>query len=223
MSGTVRAGVIFGLAAVGAVIGASLLQLLVPIPCIGLLSVIALGLAAGYTAAKTTHATRDQRISRGLTAGALAGLIVLVGGGLGIFLVSLLPAYQAQIQAGVSQAFQNNPDLSGSGINPNDFATLLSGGAGIIGGICGGLFNFLIMLICGLLGSLFWKGTAAPAYVPAGGALPGQSYDNQPYNPSYGNQPPSNQPYGNPPYNPPPSQEGGARVYDPNDPNRPPQ
>lgn len=204
MSPVVRAGLVFGLAAVGAVAGSMLL----PIPCISFISVIALGLGAGYTAAKNTNATRDQRIGRGATSGAIAGGITLVGGTIAVIAISQLPFMQAQIQAGVNQALQQNPELAGSGIDPAAIAALAAGGFGIIGGICGGLINFITLLITGLLGALFWKG--APAYVPASGATYGAPatggyVPNQTGSQTYGNQ----------------ANEGGPRVYDPNDPNRP--
>lgn len=223
MSGTVRAGLIFGLGAIGAVIGATLLSLVVPIPCIGFLSVVALGLGAGYTAAKTTNAAREQRIGRGAAAGAIAGSLVLIGGALGVALITQLPAYQAQIQQGVGQVLQQNPDFQDSGIDPAQIASFATGAAGVVGGVCGGIINFVTMLICGMLGALFWRGAPAAQYVPAGsasyGAPPSGSYiPGQDAGQSY-NVPPSQPPGGQPPN--PPSQEGGARIYDPNDPNRP--
>jgi hypothetical protein len=189
------------------------------------LAVIALGLGAGYTAAKNSNSTRDQRIGRGATAGAIAGLIALVGTAIAVAGISQLPFMQAQVQAGINEALQQNPELSGSGIDPAAFAQIAAGAGGIIGGICGGIINFLTMLLCGLLGALFWKGSPnMGGYIaagagqynapPAGSYIPSQNYGNQ----SYGNQPT------NPSYDAQAghgSSEGGARVYDPNDPNRP--
>jgi len=216
MSPVVRAGLVFGLAAVAAVAGSALL----PIPCLGFLSVIALGLGAGYTAAKNTNATRDQRVGRGATAGAIAGGVALVGGTIAVIAISQLPFMQAQIQAGVNQALQQNPELAETGLDPAQLAALAAGAGGIVGGLCGGLINFIAMLITGLLGALFWKG--APTYVPAGGANygtpPAGGYiPNQSGGQTYGTptDPASGQPYGNQ------SDQGGARIYDPNDPNRP--
>lgn len=206
MSGTVRAGLVFGLAAVGAVIGSTLL----PIPCLSLFAVIALGLGAGYTAAKTTNATRDQRVGRGLTAGAIAGGIALVGTTIAIIVFSQLPFVQNQIQAQVGQALQQNPDLGESGLDPAQLAQLATGLGGVVGGFCAGIMNFLIMLICGLLGALFWKGAAAGQYVPAGGS---------PYTPPQGGSYIPNQTnttgYGGTTTTP---NEGGPRIYDSNDP-----
>lgn len=67
------------------------------------------------------------------------------------------------------------------------------------------------MALSGLLGALFWKGAASQAqYMPAGGTT---------YTP-----PPTGTTYGGQPYGSTPSDtDGGARIYDPNDPNRPQQ
>lgn len=209
MSPVTRAGVVFGFAAVGAVIGAQLLGLLAPIPCIGFISVIVLGLAAGYTAAKNSNANRDQRIARGATAGAIAGAIVLVLGAIAVTLISFLPAYQAQF-SGLGAQLQQDPNFADSGLDPSMITSVISGGAGIIGGICGGLINFIFMLLMGLLGSLFWKGAPASAtYVPAGGSA---------YTPPSGSYVPTQT---NVPSATPSDTEGGARVYDADDPNRP--
>ncbi len=222
MSPTVRAGVVFGLATVGAVAGATLL----PIPCLSFLAVVALGLGAGYTAAKNSNATRDQRVGRGATAGAIAGGIALVGTAIAIPIITmLLPSYQEQIQAGVNQALQQNPELADSGLDPSSLATLVAGAGGVIGGVCGGMINFIVMLLTGLLGALFWKGAPAGAgYVPAGnmgyGPPSGSYIPSQTNDPSYGT-PPNTQaggmPYGGQDHGTPPSQESGARIYDPND------
>lgn len=205
MSGTVRAGLIFGLAAALAFLGSTLL----PIPCLNLLSVIALGWGAGYTAAKTTGAGPGQGVGRGLTAGAIAGVIVLLGTTLGFLLLTNTAVFQEQLQAQLA----GNPALTDSGLDPSTFGSALGVGIGLF---CG-FINFVLMLIAGAIGGLMWKGTPAAAnYVPAGGSsVPNQPYGNQPYgtpDQSYGT---PNQPYRDP------GDPGGARVYDPDDPNRP--
>lgn len=228
MSPVVRAGLVFGLVAAVAVAGSALLPLG---GCLSFLSVIALGLGVGYTAAKVSNAAQNQRIGRGATAGAIAGSLALLGAVLIAAILSATGFYEAQIAAGLAGQSQ---ELRDAGIDPAQLVGLGSA-AGIIGGVCGGLFNLAIMALCGLLGSLFWKGAPAAQYVPAGGAFnapPSGSYipqqSNQAYttpqppadqtgNPSggaqiYGNQ----QGYGNQ------DTEGGARIY-PDDPNRPPQ
>lgn len=226
MSGTVRAGLLFGLAA----LVASIAALFLPIPCVNFIlslgSVIALGWGAGYTAAKTTNASSDQRVGRGMTAGAIGGTILLIGSVVSLLLLSgvllSVPAFREQLQ----QALAQNPDTSAQ-INPDDLGTFLGAGFTVVG-FCLGAVNFLMMLLGGLFGGLSWKGAPAAAYgQPGGSYIPGQpggSYiPGQPSNPTY------TQPSGSyiptqtndPPYNQPGNTEGGARVYDPNDPNRP--
>jgi hypothetical protein len=208
MSGTVRAGLVFGLAAALAVTGSALL----PIPCLSLISVIALGVGAGYTAAKTTAATREQRIGRGVTAGAIGGLIALVGSAIGLFFVYSIPTYQQQFQPLIDQMLQQTPELEDLGI---DLGILLAATVGF----CSGIINFFLMLISGLLGGLFWKGAPGAAatgaqgygstgYGPGGGpgySPPGDNYPDQPS--GYGDRSTGRA-------------EDNVRIYDPDDRNR---
>ncbi len=231
MSPVVRTGLVFGLATVGVLIGTSLLGLVNGLfGCLSFISVIALGLGAGYTAAKVSNASRDQRVGRGATAGAIAGGIVLVLGTILLVGLSSLPFYQQATQAQMNQvlndAIQQNPELrDAQGDLSQIFASPMMTGFSVIGNLCSGLINLVLLVITGLLGSLFWKGAPmAAGYVPAGAAqynvppsgsyVPTQTYGSQ----GYGNQPT------NPSYDAQAGQgnsEGGARVYDPNDPNRP--
>jgi hypothetical protein len=189
MSGTVRAGLLFGLAGVFAFLAG----LILPIPCLNMLvalgSLIALGWGAGYTAAKTTGAGPGQGTGRGTTAGAIAGTIVLIGSVLAFLVVQYIPGFREQVQLALQQAAQQNPEMG-----QVDAGAMLGVGLGIAGFMCG-IINFILMLIGGAIGGLMWKGT--PATGLAGGA----------YMPS--------QPYGSS------GDQSGARVYDPNDPNRP--
>ncbi|HEX6290408.1 MAG TPA: hypothetical protein VFZ66_14555 [Herpetosiphonaceae bacterium] len=194
MSGTVRAGLVFGLAAVLAFLGG----FLIPIPCVNMIlgfgSVIALGWGAGYTGAKTTGAGPGQGTGRGLTAGAIAGTVVLIGSVLVFLLVQYIPGFQDAISQGLQQAAQQNPE-----VGDVDVGSFLGLGLGIAGFMCG-IINFILMLIGGAIGGMMWKGTPTTAdYVPAGSYQP-------------------NQPFGNPPSTS--GDEGGARIYDSNDPNR---
>lgn len=231
MSPVVRTGLVFGLAIVGALLGTSLLSLINGLfSCLSFISVIALGLGAGYTAAKVSGATRDQRLSRGATAGAIAGGVVLVLGTIALVALSSLPFYQQAMQVRIDQALsdaiQQNPELrDAQGDLTQLFSSPMLTGFSVIGNVCSNLFNLVLLALTGLLGSLFWKGAPnVGAYVPAGGApynapssgsyIPTQNYGSQ----TYGNQPT------NPSYDAQAGQgtsEGGARVYDPNDPNRP--
>ena len=218
MSPTVRAGLIFGLAAV--VLFAVLS--IVPIPCLNFVGVIGIGLAAGYFANRWSNSTADRRLGRGAAAGAIAGAITLIGSVVATMVLINTPTFQSQIGPVLAQ-IQQNPE--GTSISPEDLQAGLAGIAVFAGG-CLGLINLLLMVIAGLLGSLFWKGAATADYVPAGGSA---AY-NQP--PAGGYIPQSDQPAGGAQQYNAPTQgmtpgdqdpgEGGARVYDPNDPNRPP-
>lgn len=161
---------------------------------------IALGWGAGNTAAKTTGAGSGQGVGRGLTAGAIAGTVVLIGSVAAFFLLQVIPGFGDAFTQAMQEAAQQNPDAG----------TAL--GLGIIGFGCG-IVNFILMLIGGAIGGLMWKGTpAAAAYTPAGGSyVPNQTYSS------------TDQPYGGTPTQDyrDPGEPGGARVYDPNDPNRP--
>jgi hypothetical protein len=189
-----RAGLLFGLAATIAFIGGMMLSGI--LPCINLIiafgSVIALGWGAGYTAAKTTGAASGQGTGRGFAAGAIAGTVVLIGTVLIFLLVQYIPGVQEAVSQGMQEAMQQNPEMEGV-----DAGTMLGLGLGLVGFMCG-IVNFVLMLISGALGGLMWKGAPATAnYVPAGGSYtPNMTYSN-------------------------PGDESGARVYDPNDPNRP--
>jgi hypothetical protein len=205
MSGTVRAGLVFGLAGVFAFLGG----LLLPIPCVNMVlafgSLIALGWGAGNTAAKTTGAGPGQGVGRGLTAGAIAGTIVLIGSVLVFLLIQYIPGVRDQVNLAMQQAAQQNPEAGNV-----DAGAMLGLGLGIAGFACG-VINFILMLIGGAIGGMMWKGTPATTYVPAGGSyVPNQSYSS------------TDQPYGTPQQGyRDPGEPGGARVYDPNDPNRP--
>lgn len=225
MSGAVRAGLIFGLAAIVAFIAG----LFLPIPCVNIIlafgSVIALGWGAGYTADKWTGANQSQRIGRGATAGAIGGLVVLIGSLVAFIALSGVILSLPGVREQIATALQENPDAAN--LNPDDLQAAVGVGFGFIG-FCLGVINFVLMLLGGVIGGAMWKGAAATsAYVPAGGTsyVPDQGYGQQP-GATYGQQPYGQQPgttYGQQPgttYQPP-QDTGEARVYDPNDPNRP--
>lgn len=225
MSGTVRAGLLFGLAALFASVGG----LFLPIPCVNFVlsigSVIALGWGAGYTAAKTTNATSDQRLGRGVTAGAIGGTILLIGTVVSLLLLSGLLLNLPEFRSALDQVVAQNPEASGQ-VNPDDLGAVLGLGSAVVG-FCLGAFNFLLMLLGGLFGGLSWKAPAVAGYGPMGGTP--YAPQSGGYIPSQTNNPNYTQPSGgyipsqtnDPPYNQPGNAEGGARIYDPNDPNRP--
>ncbi len=203
MSGTVRAGLLFGIAAVFAFVVSLLLGVI--LPCINLLlgfaAIIALGWGAGYTAAKNTGAGPGQGAGRGATAGAIGGTVVLLGLMVAFLLLFNLPPVQAQIAQVYRETLQQNPELVTPGIDP----TLVGSTAGLVFGFFCGIINFILMLIGGAIGGMMWKGS--PGTTTTGTA----------------------EPTGGRPYHPPsspgetstPSSEGGVRIYDTDEPNRP--
>jgi hypothetical protein len=207
MSGAVRAGILFGIASVLAFVGAIFLVGILSVFAfvIAFGSVIALGWGAGYTAAKSAT-TPGSGVGRGASAGAISGTINLIL--LTIALVVLfnlllsIPGFREQL----NQAIQQNPEAAG--LDPE---TALGIGGVFLGG-CLGFINLVLMVIAGLIGGAMWKGTPGTQaqYMPAGSST---------YTP-----PPTGTTYGGQPYGSTPSDtEGGARIYDPNDPNRPQQ
>ncbi len=206
MSPVVRAGVLFGLAALLATIGAILILVVFPFNLLlAGIAAAALGWGAGYTAAKASGAGPGQGTGRGAAAGAIAGTIVLIGTVIAFValtpFISSIPGFNEAFEQGLQQ----NPEAAN--LPEGSAATFLGLGLGVLG-FCGGFINFLLMLIAGLIGGVMWKGAAA--YVPAGGATYGAPatggyVPNQTGSQTYGNQ----------------ANEGGPRVYDPNEPNRP--
>ena len=206
MSPVVRAGLLFGLAALLATIGATLILVLFPFNLlIAGIAAAALGWGSGYTAAKTSGAGPGQGTGRGAAAGAIAGTIVLIGTVIAFVALTPLITRIPGFNEGFQEALQQNPNAAD--LPEGSASTFLGLGLGFLG-FCGGFINLMIMLIAGLIGGMLWKGS--PSYVPAGGAAygtpPAGGYvPTQTGSQTFGNQ----------------ANEGGARVYDPNDPNRP--
>jgi hypothetical protein len=203
MSPTVRAGLLFGLGGLLAFFGG----MFIPIPCVNIIiafgSLIALGWGAGYTAAKASGAGPGQGTGRGATAGAIAGVIALIGTVVALIALSSVIMNLPGVREQIAVALQQDPNTQG--LNPGDVEAAAGMGFAVAG-FCFGVLNFILMLLGGLFGGMMWKGTPAATYASAGGSPYGTSPTN-----TYGNQPGT--------YTPP--TEGGARVYDPNDPNRP--
>ncbi|WP_152541377.1 hypothetical protein [Kallotenue papyrolyticum] len=162
MSGLLRAGLLFGLAATLAFVGG----LLLPIGCVNVLiafaSVIALGWGAGYTAAKTSGAGRGQGVGRGLTAGAIAGLIALIGTLIALIVLGNVlrnqPGFEAALRQQLELMMPQNPEVGDIDLEA------VTGLAFVIAGFGCGLINFLLMLLGGALGGLMWRGAQQAAY-----------------------------------------------------------
>lgn len=174
-----RTGFLWGIFALLAFIG----SLFIPIlnTFLPFLSVIALGWGAGYTAAKVTGAVGGQRLGRGTGAGALAGLVTMIGvvaatALLGQFVRNLIlsnPTLQTQIQQLIQQQDPTAANVPiGQILNDPAFTPAL-----LFGGFCFGLIPLVLMAIAGLVGGLMWKGTPTPGeYVAAGRGGGGTSY-----------------------------------------------
>ena len=179
-----KAGLLFGVASVFAAIAA----LFVPIPLVNILvafaSIIALGWAAGYTAAKWTGAQPGQGVGRGAGAGAIAGginLLLLTVMLIVLFstITRLIPGIEEQFNEAIQQAQQETPGQEIPDVSPTG---LLGIGGGVLG-FCFGLVNLLIMTVSGLVGGVMWKGsaptTAGGMSYPPGG-MPGYMVGGQP-------------------------------------------
>jgi len=224
MSPTVRAGLLFGIAATLAFLAG----LFLPIPCVNIIlafgSVVALGWGAGYSANKWMNSSADRKIGRGTAAGAIGGVVTLILTAVLFLVLSGVILSIPSVRDQIGQALQQNPDAAQ--LNPEDIQAAAGVGFGVVGVGCG-IVNFLLMLLGGLIGGATWKGAASTAdYVPAGGSV---AYNQPPaggYIPQSGQQAGGAQQYNAPASDMTPRDqnpdEGGARVYDPNDPNRPP-
>jgi hypothetical protein len=161
MSNTVRAGVIFGIAAVVAFIGG----LFFPLPPLNYVlafgSMIALGWGAGYTAAKTAPVGSERGVGRGATAGLIAGGVMLIASVIIFALLANLSPIREAISAAVQQQGVVDPN-TGNPTSVDPTAATLSTGAGA--GFCLGLINLLLLAAGGAVGGFLWRG------VPSSGA-----------------------------------------------------
>lgn len=160
MSGTVRTGIVFGIAAVVAFIAGFMF----PLPPLNFLlafgSMLALGWGAGYTAAKIAEPGTGRGIGRGATAGLIAGAVVLA---LSTLLFGLLATPAArQALAEMVQPDAQVVDPSGAESVSADFviATFV-GGSGA--GFCLGLVNLILLAVGGAIGGLSWRGIPSSA------------------------------------------------------------
>jgi hypothetical protein len=163
MSGAMRAGLIFGLVGLIAVLATAFVPRPGPIVCGPLLAVIVGGLAGFYG---VRWSLEDARVSRAVLAGSLAGLGMLIGAVIGyIVLFNSIrsdPAFQQQLGA----FLQQQPDAK---IDPGSIGAAV-GLAGAVAGLCFGVLNLLLALAFGALGG--WLALrnrpAAPPSQPLG-------------------------------------------------------
>jgi len=145
MSGAMRSGLIFAAVGLIAVLATAFLPRPGPVVCGPLLAVLVGGLA-GFFGVRWT--VEHARVSRGVLAGSLAGLGMLIGAVIGYTLlyntlVRSDPNARAQIQE-VLRQFGSQADSAA--------IDLLLTIAGPLAGLCFGVLNLLLALAFGALG-----------------------------------------------------------------------
>ena len=155
MSGAMRAGLIFGAIGLIAVLATAFLPRPGPVLCGPLLAVLVGGLAGFYG---LRWSVADARVSRGVLAGSLAGLGMLIGALIGYIVlfnsISSDPAFREQLGA-----FLQRPDVK---IDPEALGAAV-GVAGAVAGLCFGVLNLLLALAFGALGGWLALRNRAPA------------------------------------------------------------
>jgi hypothetical protein len=145
MSGTQRAGLIFGAVGLIATLATAFLPRPGPVVCGPLLAVLIGGLA-GFYGVRWNIA--EARVSRGVLAGTLAGLGLLIGAVIGYIIlfnnISSDPAFQEQFEA----FLQQRPDAR---VDPGALGAMI-GVAGAVAGLCFGVLDLLLALAFGALG-----------------------------------------------------------------------
>lgn len=145
MSGAMRSGLIFGAAGLIAVLATAFFPRPGPVVCGPLLAVLVGGLAGFYG---VRWSVEHARVGRGVLAGTLAGLGMLVGAVIGYVVlfnsISSDPSFQEQLGA----FLQQQPDAK---IDPGALGAAV-GIAGAVAGLCFGVLNLLLALAFGALG-----------------------------------------------------------------------
>ena len=145
MSGALKAGLIFGAVGLIVVLAVAFIPAVGPLICGPLVAVI-VGTIAGFYGVRWSAGTPG--ISRGVLAGTLAGVGMLLGAVIAYtILVGMVrnnPAFQQQLQ----DALRRQPNAQ---IDPAALDTLV-GFVGPVAGFCFGILNLLIGLAFGALG-----------------------------------------------------------------------
>lgn len=146
MSGPVKAGLIFGLIGIVAIVGVSFIPVIGAIVC-GPGTAAILGAVAGYFGVRWGAA--NSGVGSGVLAGTIAGAGTLIGSVIffviAVSMISSMPGFNEAFQEGLRQQQPN------SELRPEDLNTMM-GIAGPIAGFCFGLLNLLIALALGALG-----------------------------------------------------------------------
>lgn len=166
MSGSVRSGLIFGLASIIVVGGLSAIPTLGQI-CCGPLSAILLGGVAGYLGVRWSGPTAG--VGQGAIAGGITGVGVLIGTVIGFVLYFALVRALPETRQMLEEALRQQG--SGGSLAPEDLDMLLNLGAPIAG-FCFGLIWVVFTLGAGTLGGWLGvrqRGSPPPLAMPPAG------------------------------------------------------
>lgn len=145
MSGALKAGLVFGAIGLIVVLAVAFIPAVGPLICGPLVAVI-IGTIAGFYGVRWSAGTPG--ISRGVLAGTLAGVGMLLGAVIAYtILVGMVrnnPVFQQQLQ----EALRQQPNAQ---IDPAALDTIV-GFVGPVAGFCFGILNLLIGLAFGALG-----------------------------------------------------------------------
>ena len=145
MSGAMRAGLIFGAVGMIAVLATAFTPRPGPVVCGPLLAVLIGGLAGFYG---LRWSVENARVSRGVLAGSLAGLGMLIGAVIGYIVLFDSMSSDPSIQEQFGAFLQQQPDAN---IDPGALGAMV-GIAGAVAGLCFGVLNLLLALAFGALG-----------------------------------------------------------------------
>ncbi|GAB4111588.1 MAG: hypothetical protein Fur005_07550 [Roseiflexaceae bacterium] len=181
MSGTLKAGLLFGLLAIPLSVVSMLPTMLVPFAalCCGPLVALALGAGAGYMSIRWGNS--EAGIGQGILASSLTGLGVLIGSTLFFVALIAIVSSMPEFEAGMREAMQQSLEAQGgdSGLTPETLEMVI-GLSGLIAGACIGLFGLFFAIGGGALGA--WLGVrnrptpppfATPPVAPPSEPTPG--------------------------------------------------
>lgn len=146
MRGVLRSGLVFGVAAIVALLAVLIMAAAsAGLSLLGMLLVmLLLGIGAGYSAATTRRSLRSQGVGRGVAAGAIAGSVAMIGSlVLGVALASVA-------QQRLDIWIQRIDPLIAIPFDPSSFVR----GGGVATGFCLGLVNLILMVVGGGLGGV---------------------------------------------------------------------
>ncbi|MEO7910483.1 MAG: hypothetical protein ABIV47_12615 [Roseiflexaceae bacterium] len=159
MSGALKAGLIFGVIGLIVVLAVAFIPAVGPIICGPLVAVI-IGAVAGFYGVRWSAGTPG--ISRGVLAGTLAGVGMLLGAVIAYTILVGMARSNPMFQEQIQEALRRQPNAQ---IDPAALNTIV----GIMGpavGFCFGILNLLIALAFGALGGWLAIRNRPPALPP---------------------------------------------------------